>query len=167
MSTHWTVIRQITGCASWNRINIIVADSETHPSSKYPLRLLQRRVWTRVAAFIWHLCNISSPGSLVCSVFHMLTLHSFFPPPCLLHPVFIFFLPIICPSFPLVSTSFLISFPYILAGLQGEVLRDAAERDGSPEVVPGQRGTYAGSSRQIIRRGLSKLRLGVLDFRII
>lgn len=36
--------------------------------------------------------------------------------------------------------SFRTSFPYILSGLQGEVLCDFAERDRSPQVLPGERG---------------------------
>lgn len=125
-----------------------------HPTSKYLLRqfILQRGVWTRVAAFISHLCNVLSPGLqlLSASPFHTLTITFFFfilsPFPYLhssykscpfLSPLFSYFSP-----FTYFLLFFLIFFPYILAGLKGEVLCDSAEWDGSPEVLPGQRGMY-------------------------
>lgn len=41
-----------------------------------------------------------------------------------------------------------LSFPLVFL-LQGEVLRDAAKRDRSPEVLPGQRGMYTTSNNMM------------------
>lgn len=129
---------------------MIVADLEMHLLQSLLLDgfLLQRGARSRLAAFILRAYVTSHPR--VDLVFHVKYSPPFCPLPSLstsyLSCVLLLFL-----STSLLTLSFLFpplisSFFFLLpVGLQGEVLCDAAERDRSPEVLPGQRGTCTSS----------------------